>query len=295
MKSRILGLVALAIMAGLWTTPAEAQMQRPEWIEDVNWHANLGTGVAWETGDFNPKDPILLYFSFDLRKSWRWWYGLTLEGEVDSFHGLAGSPFAPYKLSTEWSLGLGPAVFRMELIRAALRTDYHGFTTLGNATGIDVRVDAGTLPTFSGDVPLLDGKHILSYLISPLQIAIGLYDNSVLPGSGSCTADDGGYSCRPYTGGTAAIADRIILTDWAQVHGGLTLFKSWSKFDANQPNKDFRLELDAGAIVGILQNAVQFGLELHWEAWVMPNEPDLRKDQRWQQTADFLLSARLRI
>ena len=68
---------ALLASSLLFAKPAEAQMAQPLGIDDINWRATLGTGVALETGGLSRRDPFLLYFGAEVSKSWRWWYGLT--------------------------------------------------------------------------------------------------------------------------------------------------------------------------------------------------------------------------
>ncbi|MDF1564655.1 MAG: hypothetical protein P1V51_16550 [Deltaproteobacteria bacterium] len=279
---------ALALLALLLvSSPARAQMERPEWVEDVKWHATVGTGMAAETGGAHyPEpvtgrehydDPLLLYFGGNVKKSWRWWYGLTFKAKVDLYTGITEYPMMPYKLGSEAYLGMGAPMFQIAVARAELISEFDGVCQsgcTGYPTGTIVRLQASTLPTFTGDVTLADGKHILTYLGVPLQIVFGRYSTMVQP-----NADD--YNWNPYTGGQIRLQDVMILTDWAQLHGGVTFHKAYS-------NPEYRLVFDIGVAVGIMQNAVQFGLDIVDDQWRTPGGLSMN-------TATFTLSARLKI
>ncbi len=259
---------------------ARAQMERPEWVDDVKWHATVGTGMSAETGGAVNKDPLLLYFGGNVKKSWRWWYGLTYKARVNFFAGIAECPMVPYRLDAETHLGMGAPVFQMMVIRARFETEFAGFC-FDNATystGKNLRLKAGTLPSFGGDVKLLDGQHILTYFGSPLQVVFGRY-----PGAVFTNASD--FSWKPYTGGELSLGDRIILTEWAQLHGKVSFFKAWS-------NQELRLFVDVGVAIGILQNAVQFGLDVLNDTW-LPPDPTGRAGV--QNVNTITLSARLKI
>lgn len=272
-------LVAALGFAAALARPAAAQMDTPEWIEDVKWHATLGTGLGLETGPAaaptsaaQQGDPFLLYFGGDVRKSWRWWYGLTYYAHADFYTGLVDYPMVPYKIDGWTGLSLGPSVFRIEVARARIRSDFGGIAG-GYSTGTDVRIEASTLPTFSGDVSV-DERNIVSYLVAPLQITIGHYNTEVQPGIGT-------YNFKPYTSGTAMIGERFIPTDWLQLYANMTFFKAYS-------NVEFRWITNLGVALGILENAVQFGLDLDYDHWKTPAGYT-------ENVATFTLSARLRI
>lgn len=263
--------------------PASAQMDTMEWIEDVKWHATLGTGIAAETGGVVAQDPVLLFFGGNVRKSWRWWYGLTFESRVDLYTQITDCPMVPYKLAGEVSLSLGPQVFRMVIGRAEAETEFGSLYGAGTgcrilSTGKRFRLAAGTLPTFAGLVTIQE-RFILTYRVAPLSVVVGLYDEEAHPGADD---DVDGFNLRPYTGAELMLGNRVILSEWAQIHGELKFFKAWS-----EPEARFRINL--GVAIGILQNAVQFGLNILWDLWNTPLNNFI-----WD-TATFTLSARLRI
>lgn len=266
-------LVSAAVLAA--TVPASAQMNQPEWIHDVKWRASLGTGVGLETGGVQRQDPFLLYFGGNVRKSWRWWYGLTFKGRVDLYTGLARCPMVPYKFDGQTSVALGPAVFRMEVAALRVRSDF-GFAfggLCGYSSGTDIRLDASTLPTFTGDVTIAD-QHILTYFVAPLQVSFAHWNDTIQPNIDA-------YNIRPYTGGTFGFKERWIVSRYIQLYGALTFYKAWS-------NKETEAVVNIGGIVGILKNAVQFGLDIYYDYWVTP------PGKTWNTTT-FTLSARLRI
>jgi hypothetical protein len=275
------GVGALLLLAAvlLFTRPAEAQMAQPLGIEDINWRATLGTGVALETGGITRRDPFLLYFGAEIRKSWRWWYGLTLVTRGDLYTGLAEYPVVPYKLNATGSLALGPHVFRMEVLRAEFTTDFGPWPD--HSTGTLMRFEASTLPTFTGDVPFGEtDEHILTYFMVPVQMVIGHYfygTASRLEHSELQAA----HNWRPYPAGKLRGQYRFIATDWIQLHAGMMFLKSYS-------NSEFRWQLDGGASIGIVENTVQFSLSFLNDLWYSP-------DEFWLNTATFTLSARLRI
>ena len=264
-------LVAMAATVAT-TLPARAQMAEPNWISDVKWRASLGTGVGLETGGVQPKDPFLLYFGGNVRKSWRWWYGLTFKSRVDLYTGIVDCPMVPYKIDGDASLALGPAVFRMEVASARIRSDFGGVCN-GYSKGTDFRLDASTLPTFTGDVAVDGGRHILTYFAAPLQVSFGHWNPVIQPGIQA-------FNFRPYTGGTFRFKDRWIVSDFIQLYGGLTFYKAWS-------NRDTEAVFNLGGIVGILENAVQFGLDLAYDYWVTAAGMT-------ENITTFTLSARLR-
>ncbi len=277
--TRHLLLAALFALLFCTSTPATAQMERPEWVEDVQWHATVGTGIAAETGGVHNRDPLLLYFGGNVKKSWRWWYGLTFKAKADLYTGITDYPMVPFKLGAEGHLGMGAPMFQMAVARAELVSEFGGFCSApdfctGYSTGTIVRLQASTLPTFTGDISLLDGQHILTYLGAPLQIVFGRYSTEV-----QVNADD--YNWSPYTSGQLRLQDVMILTEWAQIHGGVTLLKAWS-------NPEFRFIVDIGVAVGIMQNAVQFGFDIIHDHWKTPGALT-------ENTATFTLSARLKI
>jgi len=278
---------ALSILALGVALPAAAQMERPEWVEDVKWHATVGTGMAAETGGAHYpdpetgrelfRDPLLLYFGGNVKKSWRWWYGLTFKAKAELYTGITDYPMMPYKLGAESLLGMGAPMFQMAVGRAELISEFDEICPkgcTGFSTGTIVRLQASTLPTFTGDVSLQDGKHILTYLGAPLQIVFGRYSTVA-----QSNADE--YNWNPYTSGQLRLQDVMILTEWAQIRGGITLFKAYS-------NPEFRFIADFGVAVGIMQNAVQFSLDIVHDHWKTPGSFT-------ENTATFTLSARLKI
>ncbi|RMG15341.1 MAG: hypothetical protein D6729_12575 [Deltaproteobacteria bacterium] len=278
----------MAMAVALWLAGgargAAAQMNTPEWIQDVNWHVNLGTGVALETGpdpmpgDTQQRDPFLLYFGGDVRKSWRWWYGLTFQAKAMLLADLADYPMLPYRIEGYGGLGMGPPVFRMEVIHAWVRSEPFGWVNDRQfySTGTIFRIVGSTLPTFTGDVPLPGDQHLLSYFVAPLQINFGFYDTTVQPG-----IHDGQVAHVPYTSGGLRVEDRVTLTPWAQLVGAIELQKAWS-------NEEFRFVVDFSAIIGILENAVQFSLDVRHDHWKTPGGYT-------ENHATFVLAARLRI
>lgn len=269
----------LVLAAVLFVLPVQAQMAQAAGIEDVNWRTTAGTGMAYETGGITSRDPFLLYFGAEIRKSWRWWYGLTLVTRGDLYTGLAEYPMVPYKLDSSASLALGPHVFRMEVIRAAFYTEFGAL--YDHSTGTNFRFEASTLPTFTGDVALGDDEeHIVSYFIVPVQLVMGQYSFANHRRVDRRDIDPE-YNWRPYPAGTLRGHYRLIATDWIQLHGGVSLLKAYSV-------PEFRWQLDGGASIGILENAVQFSFEFTNDLWYAP-------DRIWVNTATFTLSARLRI
>ncbi len=270
--------------------PAGAQMARPVGIEDINWRATLGTGVAYETGGITSRDPFLLYFGAEVRKSWRWWYGLTLVSRGDLYTGLAEYPMVPYKLGATGSLGLGPHVFRIEVLRGEFYTEFGAL--YDHSTGTNFRFEASTLPTFTGDVVLGDGEeHIVSYFIVPVQLVIGQYNFENHRRGGDYAQVDSEYNWHPYPAGRLRGQYRLLATEWIQLHGGLSFLKAY-----NGP--DFRMQMDGGASIGILENTVQFSFEFLNDLWYAPICREHCGDDRRGMlinTATFTLSARLRI
>ncbi len=269
-------IVAVALLMAM---PARAQMARPVGIEDINWRATLGTGVALETGGITTRDPFLLYFGAEVKKSWRWWYGLTFVTRGDLYTGLAEYPMVPYKLATTGSLALGPHVFRMEVLRAKFLTEFGAL--YDHSTGTNLRLEASTLPTFTGEVAFGESEeHVVSYFIVPVQLVIGQY-SFANHRRVDYQQTEMNHNWRPYPAGKLRGQHRFIATEWLQLHGALSLLKAYSA-------PEFRMQIDGGASVGILENSVQFSFEFMNDLWYAP-------DQVWVNTAIFTLSARLRI
>jgi len=275
--AKLLSRAAVALLLALCASSASAQIQRPEWVQDVNWHASVGTGMAAETGGVINRDPLLLYFGGNVRKSWRWWYGLTFKSRADLYTGITDYPMVPYKFYSEGMLGMGAPMFQMAVARAELVSEFAGlcknFCT-GYSTGTNIRLQASTLPTVTGEIALQDGKHLFSYFGAPLQFVIGRYSATVQQ-----QAED--YSWMPYTSGQLKFEDRITLTEWAQLTGAMTLFKAYS-------NPEFRFIVDVSIAVGIMENAVQFSLDITHDHWKTPAGFT-------ENVATFTLAARLKI
>ncbi|MFW6369448.1 MAG: hypothetical protein ACOC0J_02580, partial [Myxococcota bacterium] len=83
-----------------------------------------------------------------------------------------------------------------------------------------------------------------------------------------------------------------------QLHGGTSYLTGYG-------SPDFRWQVEGGAAIGILENAVQFSFEFLNDTWYLPVCRDGCEEQSalvldgrsgvWINTATFTLSARLRI
>ncbi len=280
---------AVLLLSLVFLMPRTAPAGESFDVQEPPWQTAIGTGLAFETGGITSPDPFLLYFGAEASKSWNWWQGLTLMISGDLYTGLADKPMVPYKLAATGGLALGPDIFRMEVLRARFFTEFGGLKD--HSTGTNLRFEASTLPTFSGDVELGQrNEHLVSYFMVPVQLVIGQYNFSRHRQAGRHGIDqddhDGedsfyNHNWSPYPAIMAQGQHRFIATSIIHLRSNLSLLKAYN-------NPEFRMQIGGGVILGILDHTVQFSFQFLNDLWHAP-------DEIWVNTATFTLSARMRI